>query len=1512
MANDETKYLKEVAKYFMDFLETDFHKRKNPRRTIKLRNDDNLLVGIKLDKYPSFNDAIWKSIRGSFGDKALKSLGKGTYKSNISANLLDLIKYQLKSIDTDKTDTLAGKVANVVENYAIAYKDDFDRALTTALEDAAKTIREALVAPFIGSISKSLEGAGIGDENSIYLMEEELTSILVKIIESKVSDITKQLIAGEKPEVTEEFKTVLEVEEIKNILVQFFESYQVTDLFNEIFEISRNKSILETQELYLYFCDITFNSVKYPIFYIPLSFQRQGDSFNVEFDSHIYVNKKAVEFIVQEYRVKTNKIGDLKTIKERIIYLAAHDDDFKTVIGGILSEIAGYFELDTTIDLASSAAQTSKSMHLRMSNACYISLFDKSDEALINDYEDILRLLNEEDSELAKAFQKIIEDFIHNDPESHISRVEGEWDGLETSEKLVFESPIPLNEEQRQILLAIKRPGCSYVTVGGPPGTGKSHTITAIVCDCVLNDKTVLVLSDKKEALDVVEDKISDALNKVRNDKNFQNPILRLGKIGSTYAQILAPAVINNIKTHYRAVKNDSQKLTDGIDKEIKSLKEDIEAEILISDEININDIARSIQWEKEYEENPPPIDIKEFRSHPESFIELEDFRQIFGRFNEMFCSGEATDRCKALSLLKIPPSECHNTETLKKLIRLSNGLLVVATKIRERFPSRSALAKCEKLTDADFIKLQDFTIAYTGLKHNWFGYLFKGGKVRALNDRFASELPLIHIEEPQKHLDLLQNISAIYNYAKACQPEVAGIAYDFIYIVDAILRNESAAEELVAFAGIDEDIKYLTEKLKKYPVTSNMLHIDNEQLTKCSNNALVAILDSDFKQLVHYITLCQKVEKAFSNIPDTDYQTAKSKIEKLVTVQMTYQMDKRVIEFAENNKATATTLRKIIQKKQQFPRDDFSKLKESFPCILAGIRDYAEYIPLQPEIFDLVIIDEASQVSIAQAFPALLRAKKVLILGDKKQFSNVKASQARSDTNREYLNNLRDTFIKFVSNEPQKLVRQDNFNIKTSILEFFEYISNFTIQLNKYFRGYKEIISYSNRYFYKNSLQVMKIRGKLIDDVLKFEFLEHDGKTETIPKSNSLEVDWLITELKRLKETGSKSSIGIITPHTNQQKLIIEAVNKLPNRDFFFDELNLKVMTFDTCQGEERDTIYYSMVATAGNDRLWGVFIKDLESVDVEEDGKIKAQRLNVGLSRAKECMHFILSKPLEDFKGSIGEALRHYWNEKEEAQKEPLPDSVDPKSPMEKEALNWILQSDFWVQNKRLGRVSLVPQFDIGEYLRQLDPTKTYQHPNYKVDFLLVYKNEKGREHKVVIEYDGFKEHFTDLSNVNQYNYSYYYSADDVYRQKILESYGYKFIRINKFNSGKNPIETLNKRLVDATTEKNGDVDILKQIHETIDNIQNNGAKECPKCKVIRDSDEYKDPACSSGYGRICVYCKGLKRDGNGTTTGSAGTGLRKCPKCNSMMILRNGRYGKYYGCTKYPTCSGTMPFH
>ena len=87
-------FVKEVTRYFMDFLETDFHKRKNPRRSIKLRNPDNLLVGINLSKYPSFGKALWGLVNKSFDKDALSTITKGVYKSNLPKNLLDLVNLQ--------------------------------------------------------------------------------------------------------------------------------------------------------------------------------------------------------------------------------------------------------------------------------------------------------------------------------------------------------------------------------------------------------------------------------------------------------------------------------------------------------------------------------------------------------------------------------------------------------------------------------------------------------------------------------------------------------------------------------------------------------------------------------------------------------------------------------------------------------------------------------------------------------------------------------------------------------------------------------------------------------------------------------------------------------------------------------------------------------------------------------------------------------------------------------------------------------------------------------------------------------------------------------------------------------------------------------------------------------------------------------------------------------------------------------------------------------------------------
>jgi ssDNA-binding Zn-finger/Zn-ribbon topoisomerase 1 len=152
---------------------------------------------------------------------------------------------------------------------------------------------------------------------------------------------------------------------------------------------------------------------------------------------------------------------------------------------------------------------------------------------------------------------------------------------------------------------------------------------------------------------------------------------------------------------------------------------------------------------------------------------------------------------------------------------------------------------------------------------------------------------------------------------------------------------------------------------------------------------------------------------------------------------------------------------------------------------------------------------------------------------------------------------------------------------------------------------------------------------------------------------------------------------------------------------------------------------------------------------------------------------------------------------------------------------------------------------------------------------------------------------------------------SDGDVYRQKVLESYGYKFLRINKFNSGTNPVETLDKRLKEFTKPELKTNPWLSKIQTTIEDIQSGDLKECPKCKELRDVDDFKDASLSRGVGRICKHCKsstGSTSSSRSSSRSSSGsTGGSNCPKCGSRMIRRSSNNGNFYGCSKYPYCKG-----
>jgi len=82
------------------------------------------------------------------------------------------------------------------------------------------------------------------------------------------------------------------------------------------------------------------------------------------------------------------------------------------------------------------------------------------------------------------------------------------------------------------------------------------------------------------------------------------------------------------------------------------------------------------------------------------------------------------------------------------------------------------------------------------------------------------------------------------------------------------------------------------------------------------------------------------------------------------------------VIEFYENQKKHCYIPAGHHQEQAALSQAEFRKLKDAFHASWPESETMLKYIPFEPQIFDLLIIDEASQVSIAQAFPAFSAQK--------------------------------------------------------------------------------------------------------------------------------------------------------------------------------------------------------------------------------------------------------------------------------------------------------------------------------------------------------------------------------------------------------------------------------------------------------------------------------------------------------------------------------------------------------
>lgn len=1427
-----------VSRYFLDFLETDFKRQNVPRRRITLKDEAGQLTGFAVKKYDRLYRDIAKLIREPNSGLFELKISRRTYTAQISPILKNLIAQHIAGIaDDDFREIRVALIADATNSVtrAVENPEHWIEELVATFE---RRVATRIVHPMLALLEKPLEEHAHDALESIFEIESELVEALCKEASIQFGPALNTLIlnGASKPfeGVLEEFFDAIDA---KRRLTDFFDVFAASDAYQEIRELhSYAHRTGENFQLYLYFGDIRYRTHTFPIFYVPVNVSQAEESggFILTTDSRLYVNKAAIDWIAQESNASGVQIA-MNPIEDRILYLSEGDIASQRM-DAILARIQNVLDLDKVVKISEDSVQSGKSSEMRVTSGYYFSAFDRSDEALLNDYESLLRDIRDNSSGVAELFNGVIKGMILDEPISAVRGVDDAWDIELVPDRLVAQTPIPLNEEQRKILTAINDPKVKFLSVQGPPGTGKSHTITAIAFECILQGKSVLILSDKNEALDVVEDKLIDAIAGVRSSDSFQNPILRLGKSGGTYTKLLTQTSITKIETHHRASRSQAAQLHADIDNAREQLRKNIATKIENLSGIQLADLARLHEAESQTDAAWPLL-ASSIRAG-----------RTTGVGSTQCCAAnewlQSEDGARTITLIDEIVPAGSLPELLMAIRRIDAGASMGSLII-----NRAAFAlfrDFDPSTHHDYV--QALIDRYEDLRFPLIGWTFRGSALRRLNAEAGSRLALM------SHIDLHKKLSELRRVAEEIPKiEKAILAHklsedDFSWIFGQYVHSDrSPLPECGELIGLVETAHHFALSID----AAGIGQIGKSPFLKASD-----LLKACFA-LHDYSALWQETCAREAAIPKFDFVGDRSRLEQLYASKMTHEMDGRFLNFVNESSATAKVLAKVVRSRQQFPRESFSKLRDAFPCIIAGIREFADYIPLERNMFDLVVIDEASQVSVAQAFPALLRAKKVLVLGDARQFSNVKSANANKSLNNSYVSELQRYFRENISISADKLTRATMFDVKKSVLDFFALISNYNSMLRKHFRGYQELISFSSEHFYAGLLQAIKVRGCPIEDVIKFTVIEGASSDQKYKNTNVQEAEFIRDQLDKLLSDKTYRTVGVITPFREQVTLLSKVLFASANGRDYEKLLRLKVMTFDTCQGEEREVIYYSMVATIEHDAINYVLPVDIKEADDRIEETLKFQRLNVGFSRAQECIHFVLSKPIDKFAGSARLVLQHYHrvlNDKS------LPESsaVDPSSPMEAKVLDWLKAAPFIQRNREA--IEIQAQFPIGDYLRQLDAS--YKHPAYRADFLLIYRGS-GRPVNVIIEYDGFQEHFTNRKNVHVGNWAAYYRPEDIERQMIIESYGYKFLRINRFNLGEDPVSTLSARLSEliSAAEDDSDHSRVTQIVEDANALEKGEKKSCSRCGEVKLLAEFFDKNLKrgeGGYGRVCLPCK------------------------------------------------------
>ncbi len=350
--------------------------------------------------------------------------------------------------------------------------------------------------------------------------------------------------------------------------------------------------------------------------------------------------------------------------------------------------------------------------------------------------------------------------------------------------------------------------------------------------------------------------------------------------------------------------------------------------------------------------------------------------------------------------------------------------------------------------------------------------------------------------------------------------------------------------------------------------------------------------------------------------------------------------------------------------------------LTDLTPCLLMSPLSIAQYLPSGHAKFDVVIFDEASQITTWDAIGALARAKQAVIVGDPKQLPPT-------------------SFFNRADEEADEEV--DIEDDLESILDECLGASIPEQKIRWHYRSkHESLIAFSNHRYYNGGLITLPSPATE-DTSVKFHFVENAAYERSGNRFNKVEaaavVAEVVTRLENQIDSGHTESIGVVTFNQQQQRLIEDILDaersKSPKLEKFFSDDFYEpvfVKNIESVQGDERDVMLFSLTYGPNKDKYMTMNFGPMNKSGGE-------RRLNVAITRARSELIVFASFHPEQIDLSRTQAvgvrhLKHFMEYAEQgahALAETIYESVrEYESPFEEYVANALIEKGWNIKSQ------------------------------------------------------------------------------------------------------------------------------------------------------------------------------------------------------------------------------------